>query len=692
MAPDHCRAGSSQWLDPRVHADAIAEACRDEGISPDDVEPFLTAERAASALPEHLDPGILERAFRAFVSDATTRTLRSGTRIGAYEIVEAIGAGGMGEVYKARDTRLDRTVALKRLSADLATRPEGRLRLEREARAISRLNHPHICTLFDVVEQDGTGFLVMELVEGETLAARLQRGPLPTDDALRCGVQIADALAAAHRQNVVHRDLKPANIMLTPRGVKLLDFGLAALRDGDSIDVDPGVTATGAILGTPAYMAPEQLQGRPADARTDIFAFGAVIHEMLTGTRAFAGTGSAEVAAAILERDPEPLSRSESVPEGVVWAIRTCLARNPDERWQSAADLARHLHWIGASPTPIHQQRATSLVRAGMGWIVALLVITAVAVAALTRGLSMTRGQSVPRALARFAVHPPDGHSYYRMHALSPDGTRIAFVTAAANGQRWLWTRALDALAPQRLAATEGAANPFWSPDGRFIGFFANNVLKKVELATGNVETICRCDTGAGGGGTWNRDDVIVFSKGLVVSPLWRVPASGGVSVAITPFDPNAAPDIERVATNAWPQFLPDGRHFLWHTGARGAPGLYVGSLDSTDRVRIINESPRESRTAGTRGWFAGGYLFFLRQQALMAQRFSIERLQLVGDPIRVVEAVEQTAPGRSFFDVAAGVLTYQERSEERTTVRLAWFDRNGREVATIGSPRRFKA
>ena len=678
-------------LDPRVDANTVFEACRAEGISAEDLEPYLAAERSGAALPEQLEAEVLEGALRAFTDTAPPR-LPSGTRIGAYEILEPLGAGGMGEVYRARDTRLDRTVALKRLNADLAAQPDGRRRFEREARAISRLNHPHICTLFDVVREDQIDFLVMELVEGETLAARLERGLLPVDETIRLSAQICDALAAAHRQNVVHRDLKPANVMLTSRGVKLLDFGLAALRGGDEGAGDPHVTATGVIMGTPAYMAPEQLQGRDADVRADIFALGAVMHEMLTGRRAFAGGSSAEIASAILERDPELTNFRRDVPESLAWAIRTCLAKHPDERWQSAADLARQLQWIGTSARRTSQEAQPLLHRKPLGWIAATILSAVAAVAVLAWALWRTEPHSPP-AVARFALTPPPGHTFDRLHALSPGASRIAFVTVDSDAQRVLWTRAIDSLIAQRHSGTEGSTYPFWSPDGRFLGFFAHDTLKKLELATGTVETICNCQTGTGGGGTWNRNGVIVFSKGLVPSPLWRVPASGGTAVAITPKLTQEGDAL--IETNVWPHFLPDGRHFLWMAGgAKGTDlGLFVGELDSPERKRLLEFQrglrPAEQRT---RGWYFGGYLFFVRQQELMAQRFSVERLELAGDPVRIVEQVEQTAPGRSFFDVAAGVLAYREPSDDRPVARLAWFDRAGREDGTIGTPLPFAA
>ena len=678
--------------DPRLQPDALAEACRIEGVSPQDVAPYLAAERDGTLLPDRLAPEVIDQALREFSTKNPANALAPGTRIGSYEVVTALGSGGMGEVYRARDTRLDRTVALKRLSADLAWLPEGRARFEREARAISRLNHPHICTLFDVVEADGTDFLVMELVDGETLAARLQRGPLSVSETIRLSAQIADALAAAHRQNVVHRDLKPANVMLTSRGIKLLDFGLAALRGEEPLRGDPHITTTGAILGTPAYMAPEQLQGRPVDARADLFALGAVMHEMLTGRRAFDGESSAEVAAAILERDPEPVSKVRDVPEALSWAIRACLAKNPDERWQNAADLARHLQWNGASSGAVATGEVHAARRRSRVWIAAAIVSTAVAAGALAWVLTRDAGSPPPPRLARFALEPPDGLAYDRMHALSPDASRIAFVTVDTNGRRLLWTRALDVLSAQQHPGTGGASYPFWSPDGRFIGFFAENALKKLELASGTVETICKCDTGNGGGGSWNGDGVIVFSKGLVISPLWRVPATGGTPVAITP----ASPDRTGLRhTNVWPHFLPDGRHYLWMAGGAeaGVLGLYVGKLDSTDRKRLM-EFERGPRAAAqrTRGWYSGGYMFFVRDQSLLAQRFSLEALELIGEPIRIVEQVEQTAPGRSFVDVAGSVLAYREPAEERAQTRLAWMDRGGRETATLGKPGTFNA
>jgi serine/threonine protein kinase/Tol biopolymer transport system component len=684
-------------LDVRSRAESVAEACAAEGLSVEDVAPYLDAEHQAARLPEQIEPAIVDEALRDFARTGR-RPLAPGDRLGPYEVIALAGSGGMGEVYKARDIRLDRIVALKRLHADLAARTDGRLRFEREARAISALNHPHICTLFDVGEHQGVDYLVMELLEGETLETRLKRGALSIADAIEYAAQIADALAAAHRRGFVHRDLKPANIMITRSGVKLLDFGLAGLRpDHDWLNGSKteALTADGAILGTVQYMAPEQLQGRPADAGADIFALGAVLYEMLTGRRAFERETAAQSLAAVLDSDPPAVDEVRpEVPRSLAWAIGQCVAKDRDRRWESASDLSRYLRDIAgtrpASPIP-------SMIR-GRYPIAALVTMTAIAAAASAMLLiRRDTPATAPPSLARFEIQPPDGHVFDRMHALSADGTRIAFV-ASRDNERALWIRAIDGLTPQRMGGTEGASFPFWSPDERFIAFFADNALKKIELATGSVETICNCETGTGGGGTWNRDGIILFSKGLVVSPLWQVPASGGLAVALPPIPTDGGTEIDRIGTNAWPQFLPDGRHFLFLTGAQGAPGVYVGLLGGPDYKRVLRFARGIRASAGpdvvtgtenlnqrTRGWYSGGFLFFLQQRSLMAQRFDVERLELVGNPMRLVEEVEQTAPGRSLFSVSGSVLAYRPRSEDRTLLRLTWLDRSGRESRTLG-------
>ena len=672
-------------VDLRARPGLLADACHAEGVHPDEVEPFLDADRRATVFPERLDPAILDDALRAH-GNALPGRLAPGDRLGPYEIVERLGSGGMGEVYKARDARLGRIVAIKLLTADLATRPEGRVRFAREARVISGLNHPHICTLHDVGAHESIAgsdqavdFLVMELVEGETLAARLRRGALPMKDALEYSAQIADALAAAHRQGIVHRDLKPANVMITSHGVKLLDFGLAALRSPhrplDGV-VSAGVTAEGTILGTLQYMAPEQVQGRPADERSDVFALGAIAYEMVTGRRAFEGDNPASIIAAVIERDPPAMRPMRpDIPPALESTIRTCLAKDPNDRWHSTADLHRHLRELAARPdASIAPARARESLfsRPRAQWAIAAVVVLTVAAVAIVlrpgaRAISLS-------PLSRFALAPPDGHRYADKQALAPDGRRLAFVAVDDKGQRALWTRALDALTPQRLSGTEDAHHPFWSPDGDAVGFFAGSMLKKVDLSTGTVETICKCDTGNGGGGSWNRDGVILFSKGLVPDTLWRVPASGGTPVA-------ALPSQIGFSVNVWPQFLADGERFFWLAVRAEKSGAYVGRLHAPDRTLILESS---SVNGATRASYAAGHLFFLRNLALMAQPFDVEQLTLSGEPTRLVEEVEQTAPGRSFFDVAGDVLTYRQSVVARNTARLRWFDRTGRDLGTL--------
>lgn len=403
--------------------------------------------------------------------------LKSGTQLGPYEILSPLGAGGMGEVYRARDTRLDRIVAIKVLSSEVSGWEELRQRFEREARAVSSLNHPHICTLHDVGHDQGMDFLVMEYVEGETLASRLARGPLPSDQALRYSIEIADALDKAHRQGVVHRDLKPANIMLTKSGTKLLDFGLAKLRGtnakASSLSALPtqraSLTAEGAILGTFQYMAPEQLEGKEADPRTDVFAFGAVVYEMLTGRKAFEGKSQASLIAAILERDPPPLSELQPMtPLALERVVKRCLAKDPDDRWQTARDLTLELKWIAEGAGRV--QAGVSAPRPSRSLRVAAVVL-ALATLALTAAVIYLSHQSPERSPITVSVLPPP-NSTLRNVTISPDGRRLAFVaTRPGGGNYHLWVRPFDNLSPQMLPGTEGASFPFWSPDSRYIGF-----------------------------------------------------------------------------------------------------------------------------------------------------------------------------------------------------------------------------
>jgi serine/threonine protein kinase len=629
-------------IEPSAREAALDDACRAEGVVIEQVRPFFEAHDQASRLPEYVAPSVVAAALDQ--TKLQRNRIVAGHRFGAYEVIDLLGEGGMGEVYKARDIRLGRSVAIKIVRSDLSENPDFRSRFDREARVISQLNHPNICTLHDVGHQDGLDFLVMEYVHGETLAERLVRGALPLEEVLRYGAQITDALDHAHRHGFVHRDLKPSNIILTKSGAKLLDFGLATLgiaSTGSESPLAAAFTQERAIVGTLHYMAPEQVQGKNADARTDIFAMGAVLYEMLTGRKLWEGDNKATVIAAILGREPPALTIQAHIPGTLAWTIRTCLAKDPDERWQSAADIRHQLRGIASRLVEDEQRTIPEGIRSRTRKPVWAAVALAVLSAALIVMLWQRRTAVPPAAVSRFTLPPPDGHTYDRMHAIAPGASRIAFVAVDAKGQGSLWIRALDAVTPQRLAGTEGASYPFWSPDGRFIGFFADSALKKVDLTTGIVETICTCDTGSGGGATWNKDGLILFSKGLVADTLWRVPASGGV--------PSALP-ASPAAINAWPQFLPDGIHFLSLAVDRSGGGVYIGSLASAPYKRILEFEPRR-----TRAWYASGFLFFLEERALVAQPFDLQRFELRGTPIRIAEDVGQNAPGRSLFDVSDG-------------------------------------
>jgi eukaryotic-like serine/threonine-protein kinase len=614
-----------------------------------------------------------------------------GSRLGPYEILAAAGAGGMGEVYRARDTRLDRIVAIKVLPEHVAADPQFRDRFDREARAISALAHPHICTLFDVGEQDGTAYLVMQYLEGETLADRLSGGALPIEQAIQVAMQVADALATAHTAGIVHRDLKPGNIMLTKAGAKLMDFGLAKTGAGAAAGAHlsmapttPPLTQMGAILGTVQYMAPEQVEGDDADARSDIFAFGSVVYEMLTGKKAFAGRSQASVMAAILNLDPAPmLPLVPLAPPELDHVVTRCLAKDPDERWQSARDVLHELRWAAeerpaGAPASARAPRPRSPFQLAAWPLAILFLIAAVAIG----GVHWFGPKQVPRAVW-FEVSPPKGVQFAsgtrgaRM-AISPDGTLLAYAASEAAGQpNQIWVRRLDALNSSVLAGTEGVDTMFWSPDSRSIGFFADQKLKKIDVAGGTPQTLCRVP-GPVMSGTWNRDGVILFSSANT-GGIRRVSAEGGEPAQLTAVD-------DAQGRHYWPRFLQDGRHFLFFNPdvAPGKHGTYVGLLDSKD-VRRIVKSDSIAEVVPPHD------LVFIRETALFTQAFEQSSLEVRGDAVRVVENVSvDLSNGRAGFSVAGeGVLVFAPGSgvSAGSDLEFRVFDRTGKELGRVGGP-----
>jgi len=616
--------------------------------------------------------------------------LAPGNHIGPYEIMAPLGAGGMGEVYRGRDTRLGREVAIKILPAGFAQNEELRARFEREARMISSLNHPNICTLFDVGQQDGIHFLVMELLEGEPLDQRLAKGPLPIEQVLRCGAQIAEALSRAHRQGVIHRDLKPGNVMLTKGGAKLLDFGLARSH-AEETPIE-GLTAVatqtrpltqeGRILGTFQYMAPEQLEGLEADARTDIFAFGALLYEMTTGKRAFEGATRTSLIAAIVSATPRPVGELVPLtPPALEHVIRRCLAKDPDDRWQNAADIASTLRWIAEAGSrageaaPLAARRRTRLRTA---W--ALNAGTAILAVAVTLGVASLLRQ--PPSLVRSSLLPPKGMRFdanANVPALAPDGTKVAFVVMDGDGKTALWVRAITSLAAQPLAGTEGANLPFWSPDSRQIAFFSNGKLRRIDAAGGPTQPIC--DAVQGRGGSWGEDGTILFTPNIS-EVIYRVPASGGSPVPVTELDASRKEVSHRFA-----ELLPDGRHFLFLVeGPSEIPGtdqgfvLYAGLLDSKERTQVV-------ATNGSARYASSGHLLFLRAGSLVAQPFDPKSLALKGEGIPIAESVKRTGRFEAAFTVSRnGLLLYQSGGGSELT-ELRFMDRSGRDGEVAGKP-----
>ena len=623
--------------------------------------------------------------------------LASGTKLGPYEIQSPLGAGGMGEVYRALDTRLDRTVAIKVLASHLSSSPELKQRMEREARAISSLNHPHICHLYDIGSQDGTDYLVMEFLEGETLAERLRKGAMPLNEILKIGIAVAESLAVAHRQGIVHRDLKPGNIMLTQGGAKLMDFGLAKPLGLQATGAGSGsapsftaaatlsgpsplspLTSAGSIIGTIQYMSPEQIEGKEADARSDIFAFGAVLYEMVTGKRPFAGKSQISLASSILENDPEPVSTVKPLtPTAFEHVVTTCLQKNPEERFQAAHDIKLELQWIAAdrsAPAVAALPPSPPQARERLGWALALVAAIVLSAAA---AMFLYHPAQTARAI-RTVINPPEKTTLNLTGdgagppVLSPDGTSIVFAATGADGKTGLWVRPMNSLEAHALPDTDGAIFPFWSPDSRSLGFFADSKLKTIDLNGGSVQAIC--DAQLGRGGAWGPGGVIVFSP-EPSAPLMRVSASGGSPAPITKVD------SAQYTSNRWPFFLPDGKHFLYlalhHDPSKSANNtLYYASLDRSENRPLFRSQ--------SNAVYANGFLLFARGDQLMAQTFDPAKGTLSGEPRSVAKGVMNDI-STWHMDASAssdGLLVFA--SGGSGDLQLVWMERGGKQISTI--------
>lgn len=628
--------------------------------------------------------------------------LSAGTKLGPYEVESALGAGGMGEVYRGRDTRLERTIAIKILPAHLSSSAELRARFEREARAISSLNHPHICQLYDVGSQDGTSFLVMEFLEGESLADRLRKGPLPLKQALELGIQIAEALATAHRAGILHRDLKPANVMLTATGAKLLDFGLAknsptlgGVSGAASSGMTPStptvtiaelsspakaLTQRGTVVGTFQYIAPELVQGVEADARSDVFSLGCVLYEMVTGRRAFEGKSQLSVLTAILERDPEPVSELQPTsPAALDHLIKTCLEKDPEERVQTAQDVKLQLKWVAGGGAP--QGTVTAAPKRPVLWWAVAGIAALIAVASSVAYVQLASRRS---PVVRSLILPPAGTSFVTTVpasgpvTISPDGARLAFTARDDKGKVLLYVRALNSVTTQALAGTEDAMYPFWSADSRDIGFFAEGKVKRVNASGGPVHSLC--DASNGRGGAWNKDGVILFTP-TAQAQLLRVAATGGTPEPASQIDVAHSQNSHR-----WPHFLPDQQHYLfWGRSSLGAAeqSIFVGSLGSMEAKKVL---------AGvSTATYASGYLLFLRDQALLAQAFDTRRLELTGDAVPIAEhiAVNGATGVPEFSASETGTLTYQT-GEATGAWDLLWFGRDGKALGALAQQERY--
>lgn len=615
--------------------------------------------------------------------------IEPGVKLGPYEIIEPIGAGGMGEVYKAKDTRLDRIVAVKVLPENTANNPDIRARFEREAKVISSLNHPNICTLYDIGEINGNSYLVMEYLEGETLSERMKKSPLEIAQVLDIAVQIADALDKAHRKGLIHRDLKPANVMLTSEGAKLLDFGLAKFQvvdgkiDGVSaITQTTPLTGTGTILGTLHYMAPEQLEGNEADARSDIFGFGAMLYEMVTNQKPFDGKSQAGLIAAIIEREPPSIVQLKPMaPPGLNRLIQKCLAKDPDNRWQSVRDMSDEIRWISQSgsqagiPLTLSKRRKS---RERLAWLIAGTFFAIVSIFTAIHLMTLEE----PPGVVRSHILAPDGHSYameYGGHvAFSPDGSKIAFVARdTANVTFSLWVRSINSTVAVPLPNTTDPTYPFWSHDSRYVAFFADGKMKKILSTGGPVLTICDAPTGRGG--TWNENDLIIFSP-IYNGPLNKVAAAGGESVQITFLDSTQSEICHR-----WPQFLPDNDHFLFFNRkgfgtATENNSICIGSLSDSTFTELFK--------ANSNPIFANGHLLYMRESLLMAQAFDPSGLKIISDAVPIAENVAYSSRfSKGIFTASNNGNLLFQTGNVVTGSRLLVYNRNGEVIDSIGEP-----
>lgn len=601
----------------------------------------------------------------------------------------------MGEVWRAHDTRLNREVAIKVLPTALASDEDRLRRFEQEARATSALNHPNILTIYDIGTHDGAPYIVAELLEGEELREQLNAGAIAPRKAIDYATQIASGLAAAHSKAIVHRDLKPENIFVTTDGrVKILDFGLAKLRaesrslnSGSDVETQKGITDPGVVMGTVGYMSPEQVRGKDADHRADIFSFGVILYEMLSGRRAFAGDSLVELMNAILKEEPPELSETNSkVPAQLELIVRRCLEKKPELRFQSASDLTfalgtltttsgSRLETATALPALMeHSSTASVFGNSRLAWIAAaMLLLVAIILAAVV----YLRPTPVDARAYKLSALPPEKTILMSGQApvISPDGSRLAFVVVDETGRTLLYVRPLDSITAQPLAGTDGAALPFWSPDGRSLGFFASGKLKRIEVAGG--QPVALADAPVARGGSWNRDGVIIFTP-TPPSPINRISSSGGEATPLNSVDP-----AHGVSPRMFPQFLPDGRHYLFFSPGGQKPGtrvIGVGSLDSQEKKQLLNAD-------FTAVYAPPGYLLFRREATLMAQRFDAVKLELSGDPFPVVEQIG--FDGLNFQTLASasdnGVLAYQTLGAGNT--QLVWFDRGGKQLGIAGPP-----